>query len=97
MASALEILPEEVVEFSKLARDLIDKRLAEIPESKRPQFWTIIANVYGRGLTRDAVSADLLQVLPEITSSIDLSVQPKTQANGGMSRNLDAVPSSSRR
>ncbi|MHB2206632.1 hypothetical protein [Methylobacterium sp. CM6257] len=97
MAGALEILPEEVEELAKLARDMIDKRLAEIPESTRPQFWTIIANVYGRGLTRDAVSATLLEALPELADSVDLSVQAKTQANGGMSQNLDGAPSSNGR
>ena len=89
MAAPIEILPEEVEGLAKLARDMIDSRLAQIPESKRPQFWTIVANVYGRGLTRDAVSADLLQALPEIADGIDLSVQPRTQLNGGTTRNLD--------
>jgi hypothetical protein len=97
MAVPLEILPEKVEEFAKLARDMIDERLAEIPESTRPQFWTIIANVYGRGLTRDAVSATLLEALPELADSVDLSVQAKTQANGGMSQNLDGAPSSNGR
>jgi hypothetical protein len=97
MAVPLEILPEKVEEFAKLARDMIDKRLAEIPEGTRLQFWTIIANVYGRGLTRDAVSATLLQALPEIADSIDLSTQPKTQANGEMRQNQDGAPSSNGR
>lgn len=70
---------------------MIDRRLAQIPEGSRPEFWSIVANVYGRGLPRDAVSADLLQALPEVADGIDLSAQPKTQANGGMSHNPDGA------
>ena len=76
MPAQLEILPEDVQRFAALARTRIDKRLAQIPERTRPQFWTIIANVYGRGLTRDAVSANLLQALPEQAHGIDISIQP---------------------
>ena len=66
MPAQLEVLPEDVQRFAALARIKIDRRLAQIPARTRPRFWTIIANVYGRGLTRDAVSANLLQALPEI-------------------------------
>jgi hypothetical protein len=70
MPAKLEILPEDVQRFATLARALIDRRLALIPESSRPQFWAIIANVYGRGLARDVVSGNLLQALPEIADGI---------------------------
>jgi hypothetical protein len=75
MPAQLEISPEDVQRLATLARARIDERLARIPEDTRPQFWTIIANVYGRGLTRDAVSANLLQALPEIADDIDPSIR----------------------
>ncbi len=61
MSAQLEISPEDVQKFSALARAKIDKRLDQIPEMTRPQFWAIIAKVYGQGLTRDAVPANRLQ------------------------------------
>ena len=61
MLAQLEISPQDVQKFATLARAKIDRQLAQIPERTRPQFWAIIANVYGRGLTRDAVPANLLQ------------------------------------
>ena len=66
MPAQLGVLPEDVQRFAALARAKIDRRLAQIPERTRPQFWAIIANVYGRGLTRDAVPANLLQAPPKI-------------------------------
>ena len=89
MPAQLEVLPEDVRRLATLARTMIDRRLAQMPESTRPQFWTIIANVYGRGLTRDAVSPNLLQALPEMVDGIDLSIQPRTQANVGTTQNFD--------
>lgn len=71
MPAQLEISPEDVQKFSTLARAKIDRRLAQIPKSSRPEFWSIIANVYGRGLTREAVPADLLQVLPDVAGATE--------------------------
>lgn len=89
MPAQVEILPEDVQRFATFARALIDRRLAQIPESTRPQFWSIIANVYCRGPTRGAVSPNVLQALPEMVNGIDLSIQPRAQANSGTPQNFD--------
>lgn len=70
MPTQLEISLVDVQKFSALARAIIDRRLAQIPESSRPEFWSIVAKVYGRGLPRHAVTADLLQTPPEVADAI---------------------------
>jgi hypothetical protein len=51
MPDPLEILAEQVEDFARAARAVIETRLQQVPEGERCDFWALVAKLYARGLT----------------------------------------------